>query len=437
MNPANDATPRRSTATSAAPSIAHFAELRRSERLSRIFEQKYEHLCLLAIRYLDHSAVFAEDIVADVFEDALSKWPLEAFDKIRDLEGYICKCVINRSKNTRRRNKRLINIHDLPFDTFSTPNPMANLDLDIDVLAKLLPPKQSEAFSLYLKGYAHEEIAQMMGLSGEGASKNLIYYAKKKLRKLWEEQPDPDDPAFSPTRKKADTRAGKRPVKPVTGGPGDSPRLRDLLNYLQENELRGPVRRNIRTWLMKNPFAGDVISGLNIALQHQSGEELENRLRRSKNSLRARLFGNLGETGSLNMDLKASKNSCDLPNKISNIYPRLIIPTEKPPFIIVRPGAFVFNTCENNIRNVMHTIEPKSEDIITDRTLINNSVSYSNPLFPCFTSVFRFDILGDSVSSPIKPDETLVLPYCVFMYRPYDRIILKMKKGKKKSVETI
>ncbi len=335
MNPAFDA-PQRSTAANAAPATAILADARHAKCVRIIFEQKFEHLCILALKYLNRSEVFAEDIVADVFEDALTKWPTARFDTIKDLEAYLCKCVINKSRNARKRNSRLIHLHEFPIDKFSIPNPMAKYDLDMDVLAKMLPTKQSEAFTLYCKGYSHEEIAQMMQLSSEGASKNLIYYARKKLQAIVNEGTDfdPEDRDPSNTSRKQTAKTNRAQTRPIANGPGCTPRIKDLANYLNGKIIKASVRKAILHWLMEDNYALDIITGLKNELKHNNTSNIETQLRKSKDSIRERLFRVqfLNNTG---------------PHAIGNflisrapIYPRLISSEKKPLYELLQSGKF-------------------------------------------------------------------------------------------------
>ncbi|MDO8365209.1 MAG: RNA polymerase sigma factor [Saprospiraceae bacterium] len=292
MNPINDA-PRRSKAALAAPATATLKDERRAERVMMIYEEKYDQLCLLAIKYLNYSEVFAEDIVADVFIDALTNWSAERYAGIKNLEAFICQCVINRSKNFRYRNRRLTNIHDLPLDSLSTTNPMMKHDLDLDGMTKMLPPKQREAFSLYYKGYTHEEIVQMLQLSNVGASKNLIYYAKKKLQKIWRElsDEDPYDPGTSDTRSKEHKKASSQNNRPLSIRSWNLPKIKDLLNYLSGNVQNGKIRNAILLWVIEDKYAIEIISGLNYTLNSKTETNIEMRLKKGKEALREKLLG--------------------------------------------------------------------------------------------------------------------------------------------------
>ena len=143
MNSAQDA-PQSKTAVTNAPAKAILADDRRAERVKRIFEEKYEHYCFLAFKYVG-CMDDAKDIVAHVFEGAMSTWPPSIYEAILNLEAYMYRTVRNCAINKAKRNKRLISIHDLPIDTFLITNPMEKFDLDIAALVKQLPIKQREA----------------------------------------------------------------------------------------------------------------------------------------------------------------------------------------------------------------------------------------------------------------------------------------------------
>lgn len=336
MKPIIDA-PRTSKAVLSAPANAIHKEALRAARVMTIYEDKYEHLCLLAIKYLDQSEVFAEDIVADVFIDALEIWPTTTFEKIKDLEAFICRCVINRSKNLRYRNRRLINIHDLPIDSLSITNPMMKLDLDMDGLMNMLPTKQREAFALYCKGYAHEEIAQMLGLGSVGASKNLIYYAKKKLQKIWNDLPDddPDNPGTSGARRKTNNKVSKTQHKSLSIRPGNTPRIKDLLNYLRGNEQDAKTKNAILLWIIEDRYAVEIISGLNYVLNKKIEASIEARLKKGKENLRERLLDA--------MRSKSEPDSQSSPNKAESSFYGFAIEIDNKNDLLANNNPYDFN----------------------------------------------------------------------------------------------
>jgi hypothetical protein len=170
---------------------------------------------------------------------------------------------------------------------------MMKLDFDMDAMMKMLGSKQRDAFSLFFKGYTHEEIAQMLNLSSEGASKNLIYNAKKKLKKLWNELPDddPDDPETSGTRSKTHKNISGQNNRHLSDRPVKSPKIKDLLGYLRGAEQDTKTRNAILLWLINDEYAIDILSGLNHILNRNVENSIEARFKKGKENLRERLNG--------------------------------------------------------------------------------------------------------------------------------------------------
>jgi RNA polymerase sigma factor (sigma-70 family) len=291
MNFVPDAPLRKTTPTNAPATIIP-TDVRRAGRVSLIFEQKYEHFCFLAFKYVT-SMDDAKDIVANVFEGALRNWPTERYEAILNLEAYMYRAVRNSAINVAKRKKYLISIHDFPIDTFSISNPMEKFDLNLDAFIKLLPNKQREAFNLFSQGYSHKEIAAQLNLDSEGASKNLIYYAKKNLKKLISDLPefDPDDRGpFNSGRYKAKKHNAPN-RRALNINPGSTPKVKDLLSFISGGALKESNKRTILQWLVNQNAAFEIVSGLQIALKNNSAINIEANIRKDKNSLRTQLFG--------------------------------------------------------------------------------------------------------------------------------------------------
>jgi DNA-binding CsgD family transcriptional regulator len=203
------------------------------------------------------------------------------------------RAVRNSAINVAKRKKYLISIHDFPIDTFSIANPMEKFDLNLDAFIKLLPNKQREAFNLFSQGYSHKEIAVQLNLDSEGASRNLIYYAKKNLKKLISDLPefDPDDRGpFNSSRDKAKKQTNPN-RRALNINPGSTPKVKDLLSFISGKGLKESNKRTILQWLVNQNTAFEIISGLQIALKNNSAINIEANIRKDKNSLRTQLFG--------------------------------------------------------------------------------------------------------------------------------------------------
>jgi RNA polymerase sigma-70 factor (ECF subfamily) len=292
------------------------------ERVFTIFKEEYDHMCGLAIKHLRTVEMFAKDIVADTLMEAIEKWPVEKFEGLDDLKAYLCKCVINRSRNFAKRQSRLIHIQDVSLDSFLIVNPMAKLDLDreldrdlnlnLDTLIAQLPDKQRAVFSRFSKGESHKKIAAELGIT-EGASKTNVYNAKKKLqaiiRALIDEDPNEPRPSGGGTRTQ---KKGRRKTSPqLSISTAHKPKLKDLLDYLLGKEQHANTIYAIRLWIIIDSFAVDIIEGLQYTLMHHSKNEVISRFKKGKDELRERM------TKALHAPCDMDKKLLFQPNKIT------------------------------------------------------------------------------------------------------------------------
>lgn len=291
MNGFNDA-PHRQISTATGPTSTPAEHIGRVERVSLLFEAKYVHFRLLACRYLK-SMDEAHDVVSLAFENALYHWSTDRFDAIINLDAFLCRSIINYCLNILARKKRFLNVNDLALETMFVTDPMAQFDLEIESLVKLLSKKQRDAFVLFWKGYSHQEIAEELNLSGEGASKSLVYYAKLKLQKLLTELPefDPDDKGTRNSNRKGGENKAKGAKAATQPSSLSTPRLKDLAAYLKGELTEKHSIQYIRKWFANDRFALDILSGLRIALQKENLIDIEQKLNEDKNKLRERLFG--------------------------------------------------------------------------------------------------------------------------------------------------
>jgi len=135
-------------------------------------------------------------------EDALATAFVSIFDKIKSYNGgynkenlfysWMCRIVINKALNIIRINKK----HNiLIFETdYMSDNTFSNIIIDTNnVLGKFeykniinkitkLPKGQQNIFNLYIDGYKHQEIAEILNITA-ATSKTQYMRAKIKLQK--------------------------------------------------------------------------------------------------------------------------------------------------------------------------------------------------------------------------------------------------------------
>lgn len=369
--------------------------VRREEQLRIVFEKKYEFYVGLAYSIL-RAVEDAEDIVSDVFHRALFDWGNERFGSIQNLEAYLNICVQNACKNLLKKQKReRVYIESSIVHATSICNPMAKFDLDIQYLLSLLPSRQGEAFGLLLQGYSHEEIAVRMQCS-EGASRNLLYNAKKKLRKLLGIQPDhdPDDDNSPGANNRRPSKPGKGNTPADKYAAGDMPKLLDLLNYLSKSVIAESSRKKVIQWLIEEDNAIEVMLGYKIALQYNSAKEIEKRIEKNKSKLWVQLFGkgarrftadtpmmkpcrnvpvgfeysnDFSSNGNISGKIECfylnnkpiaiidphRKNNISKENTIEN-YSRLIAPTQKTKPLTMETRKFIFDKFQDYVQEGYH-----------------------------------------------------------------------------------
>lgn len=275
------------------PARVHDAVDIRAVRVLEIFEDRYEFYFMTAKKYLRNSEQ-PESVIADVILAAFN-WKSERFDQIKNLEAYLRSCVVYRSINIAKKQSRLTRHNDLNEHLSNNAlisNPMQKFDFDIADLSKFLPTKQRQAFLLFIKGYAHDEIAHMLRLNSEGASKSLIYYAKLKLRKVVNDWPDddPDNPGSKYQKNAPNSNHSLKSNRNNTNRNNNKPGFRDLLNYITGNNNNNSIdHKAILKWIFIESYAIDIVSGLNYSLRFEQVETLESKIERSKNELREKL----------------------------------------------------------------------------------------------------------------------------------------------------
>lgn len=136
----------------------------------------------VCIRYA-HTTLEAEDILQNAFIKVFSKCDL--YTGKGSLEGWIKRVVVNTAIETFRQNQG-------KYTTSLEDNEQLQLTSDVGTdqtgykdllrLVQQLPVGYRTVFNLYaIEGYAHKEIAEILGIS-EGASKSQLSRARQWLQ---------------------------------------------------------------------------------------------------------------------------------------------------------------------------------------------------------------------------------------------------------------
>jgi RNA polymerase sigma-70 factor (ECF subfamily) len=125
-------------------------------------------------------------------EDMLQNGFIKVFGKMADyradgsFEGWVRRIMVHSSIEYYRKHHKMMQVVDIDdAGTEPSVNPMAAANLDAKVLMGLiqqLAPGYRIVFNLYaLEGYAHKEIAEIVGIT-EGASKSQLSRARTILK---------------------------------------------------------------------------------------------------------------------------------------------------------------------------------------------------------------------------------------------------------------
>ncbi|MFL5728417.1 MAG: RNA polymerase sigma factor [Cytophagaceae bacterium] len=143
------------------------------------FAYKTMGICL---RYCK-SRMEAEDVLQEAFIKIFQK--ISEFRGDGSLEGWVKRIVVTTAINYYHANKKRnadANIEDYPETAFEQNEAISNLSSEeLLALVGQLPEGYKMVLNLYaIEGYAHKEIAEMLGIS-EGTSKSQLSRARSML----------------------------------------------------------------------------------------------------------------------------------------------------------------------------------------------------------------------------------------------------------------
>jgi RNA polymerase sigma factor (sigma-70 family) len=160
-----------------------------SKAQRQVYDKYSTRMLGLCFRYIcDEMA--AEDVMVEGFLKVFSK--IDQFNSDGSFEGWIRRIMVNESLGYLRKQKRILE-DNLSDEANNIPDYVqADQNLDTQELLDLierLPTGYRTVFNLYaIEGYAHIEIAEMLGIS-ESTSKSQLHRARALLQKMvleWE-----------------------------------------------------------------------------------------------------------------------------------------------------------------------------------------------------------------------------------------------------------
>jgi RNA polymerase sigma factor (sigma-70 family) len=152
----------------------------------KLYRQYYGYAMTIALQYAGNEEE-AVEILNDSFLKVFSK--ITTYDSNYPFKGWLRRIVVNTAIDYYRKAKKIgfqVALEDVKGEETSTEMTDKLTAEDILKLLHQLPEVQRMVFNLYeIEGYAHEEIAEQLGIS-EAVSRVYLSRAKQKLKVLVE-----------------------------------------------------------------------------------------------------------------------------------------------------------------------------------------------------------------------------------------------------------
>jgi RNA polymerase sigma factor (sigma-70 family) len=148
-----------------------------------LFDRYKRAMFSVAFRLLndyDHANDALQDGFLEVFRC------LDQFTFRSTLGAWIKTIVVRQALRKQQLERRFVSLNETLYDRPAPPLPDSLTSDELDLAIRNLPAGARAVFLLAeVEGYAHKEIAELLGIS-EGTSKSQLSYAKKLLRQRLE-----------------------------------------------------------------------------------------------------------------------------------------------------------------------------------------------------------------------------------------------------------
>lgn len=157
----------------AAQTMSADVTVERAATFDDLFRRRYEPMVRVAFLLVGSQAE-AEDVVQDAFARVELRWA-----RIDNPEGYLHRCVVNRSHDVLRRRRLEQRFRLLRRDETSE----LQADELGDALAALSPRRRAAVVLRYYAGLREREIAEALGVR-PGTVKSMLHRALSELREV-------------------------------------------------------------------------------------------------------------------------------------------------------------------------------------------------------------------------------------------------------------
>ena len=172
------------------------------EAIATIFKRYYDELIHLSYAILVDT-IFADEIISQVLEGYLTtprKKRKKKYGIVSTARGFLRKTIVRKCIDYNR--KKINQIRKIPLET-THQSAIIPADLSfeqnvpqerttsfeerqlLDMILAQLVGNEREVFNLYLRGYSHQEICEMLQLSTTRNVSSTLYNARKKAQAIY------------------------------------------------------------------------------------------------------------------------------------------------------------------------------------------------------------------------------------------------------------
>jgi RNA polymerase sigma-70 factor (ECF subfamily) len=162
--------------------VARFLRARDESSFRALYRRHTPALYGLALRFLEHRAADADDVIQDTWIRAVER--MNGFRWESSLRTWLASIAVNCCRERLRTGWRWVQADDTLPERANAEGPPLELTLAVDRAIGTLPAGCRGVFVLHdIEGRTHEEIGALLDIT-PGTSKSQLFYARRHLRAL-------------------------------------------------------------------------------------------------------------------------------------------------------------------------------------------------------------------------------------------------------------